>query len=239
MRSSSTNAFILFFTILSCSNEVSENGMFARKQAPQAFNYLKNHIIYQDKSKEGLFVKSIDETSYKKINNFCSLLSSSSSLKYSFSENKDSNNGVSDSIGKEKIIFFPEFVRVIIQNREKKFLVLRTKYGDKYFWIFPGGKVEKGESLSDTVKRQVLEETGLNISYYTYLGEFMTPKPYKGIYWKGYVYLANTRVNEIINFEPSIYSELAFKSYEELLPLVLEEDSYVTELILKQFISKL
>ena len=38
-------------------------------------------------------------------------------------------------------------------------LVHRPKYGD---WSFPKGKAEKGESLEETARREVKEETGLD-----------------------------------------------------------------------------
>ncbi len=37
-------------------------------------------------------------------------------------------------------------------------------------WIGVGGKLEKGESPDDCVKREVLEETGLQLTHYTFKG---------------------------------------------------------------------
>ena len=48
----------------------------------------------------------------------------------------------------------------VIIDRERIVLIHRKKEGREY-WVFPGGGVEKGESLSGALKREVEEETGL------------------------------------------------------------------------------
>lgn len=39
----------------------------------------------------------------------------------------------------------------------------RGKEPNKFMWVFPGGGVEFGESMEQTLKREILEETGLRI----------------------------------------------------------------------------
>ena len=46
--------------------------------------------------------------------------------------------------------------------REGKVLLLKRP--DPLVWEFPGGKPEEGESLRDTIRREVLEETGLKVN---------------------------------------------------------------------------
>lgn len=56
-------------------------------------------------------------------------------------------------------------VNAIILNKEKKFLVIKRKdgiHGGK--WAFPGGIVEKNETNEQALKREVKEETGLEIT---------------------------------------------------------------------------
>lgn len=50
--------------------------------------------------------------------------------------------------------------RVILIDGEKVFLV-KHRYGD--LWVFPGGGVKKGEEIEDVAKREVYEESGLEI----------------------------------------------------------------------------
>lgn len=58
---------------------------------------------------------------------------------------------------------YPEpTVSAIIFNPEGKILLCKShKWGDKY--VIPGGHIELGEKMEEALKREILEETGLNI----------------------------------------------------------------------------
>ncbi|EZQ02093.1 DNA mismatch repair protein MutT [Candidatus Acidianus copahuensis] len=51
---------------------------------------------------------------------------------------------------------------VIIQG-EKILMVKRSKSPNKGNWAIPGGKVEYGETVFDALRREMMEETGLNV----------------------------------------------------------------------------
>lgn len=133
---------------------------------------------------------------------------------------------------------YNEFVRIIITDYQNRYLVMKTKYNDKFFWIFPGGQVEAGESKDDTLKRELMEELNLTIPSYKYLGTFFT-RPYKGKDWRGYFYLAKNIPAEnlrlIRNNEPEKCSAIKFFELNDLYSAVIEEDSYVTKQILEEF----
>ena len=54
----------------------------------------------------------------------------------------------------------------IIKN-DGKILLVNTRSSGK--WFFPGGEVEIGESLEDAIKREVMEETGIEIKIEKFL----------------------------------------------------------------------
>ncbi len=58
---------------------------------------------------------------------------------------------------------YPEpTVSAIIFNPEGKILLCKShKWGNKY--VIPGGHIELGEKMEEALKREILEETGLNI----------------------------------------------------------------------------
>lgn len=65
-------------------------------------------------------------------------------------------------------------VRAIIINDAGKALILKranTVYSQD-FWNLPGGKVDYGETVEEALSKEILEETGLQISefsFFTYL----------------------------------------------------------------------
>jgi 8-oxo-dGTP diphosphatase len=54
-------------------------------------------------------------------------------------------------------------VGAIIFRRDRILMAQRGKQPLKGWWSLPGGALELGESLEDAVRREVLEETGLEV----------------------------------------------------------------------------
>lgn len=63
---------------------------------------------------------------------------------------------------------------VIVHNH--KILIAQRKHGKslEYFWEFPGGKQEEGETLQECLKRELMEELKLPIT----VGEFFMQASY-------------------------------------------------------------
>jgi ADP-ribose pyrophosphatase YjhB (NUDIX family) len=59
---------------------------------------------------------------------------------------------------------------VIIVNDEKYLLAKRNKENYNGYWVFPGGGVEFGETLTDTAIREAKEETNLDVEIIKQIG---------------------------------------------------------------------
>lgn len=68
-------------------------------------------------------------------------------------------HGDKKMIPKDKLVFRPAGYAVIVHD--DKVLLCNTKSTGKYW--FPGGGVDLGEKLEDAIKREVLEEAGIEI----------------------------------------------------------------------------
>ncbi|MEI6731373.1 MAG: NUDIX domain-containing protein [archaeon] len=66
-------------------------------------------------------------------------------------------------------------VCVMVKNKEGKLLITkRSKKPYKGHWVFPGGKVRIGESMAEASKREIREETGLEIEVDRVAGMYPT-----------------------------------------------------------------
>ncbi|TMV50674.1 NUDIX hydrolase [Paenibacillus mesophilus] len=57
-------------------------------------------------------------------------------------------------------------VRVFVMDKHDRVLLIQTRHkkSDGFYWIVPGGMIEKGELSSEAAIREVKEETGLDIT---------------------------------------------------------------------------
>lgn len=64
--------------------------------------------------------------------------------------------------------FFQVSVKGLFLNEENKIMMTKEDNGN---WEIPGGRIQKGESFIEALKRECLEETGLEC-------EVLDPKPF-------------------------------------------------------------
>ena len=63
-------------------------------------------------------------------------------------------------------------VGAIVVQQDEVLLIRRGKAPQKGLWSLPGGALELGESLDQAVRREVLEETGLEVRVLEFAGAF-------------------------------------------------------------------
>lgn len=73
----------------------------------------------------------------------------------------------------------PLDVAAAIIFREGKYLITRRMEGDSFggFWEIPGGKKDPGETLEETVVREIREELGVDIEVVSYYRTARYPYP--------------------------------------------------------------
>jgi 8-oxo-dGTP pyrophosphatase MutT (NUDIX family) len=123
---------------------------------------------------------------------------------------------------------------ILILNKHKKVLILRSSSGSFEIWSIPKGEIDKNESTLEAAVRETKEEAGISVNpdLLVYLGE----KTYKTKKKKIHVYLFNAKqiedIDPILNHENDKY---LWASLEEAINLVHEAQvgfmSFVKELI--------
>ena len=61
-------------------------------------------------------------------------------------------------------------VKVLVES-EDKLLLVRPNYAHRR-WTLPGGKVERQETYENAARREILEETGLQLQSLQYIGQY-------------------------------------------------------------------
>lgn len=75
---------------------------------------------------------------------------------------------IRERVGHEPIIL--NFAAAFILNERGEMLL--QKRGDMHAWGLPGGALELGESAEDAMRREVLEETGLQVKVEEFVGAY-------------------------------------------------------------------
>lgn len=73
-------------------------------------------------------------------------------------------------------------VSCFLRNEKGEYLLIRREVNPfKGWWDFPGGFVDPGESLEEAVKREVKEETNVDIKNIRYIGSGKDDYNYEGV----------------------------------------------------------
>jgi len=126
---------------------------------------------------------------------------------------------------------------IIINNDNKNVLLIKRKkepYKDK--WALPGGFIEMNETLEQSAKREVAEETGLKISklnqFYTYGNPNRDPRGrnISVVFWT----LVNNSCKPIAGDDAK---ELAWFSLSEIPTLAFDHNTIINDFIAKTSIT--
>lgn len=94
---------------------------------------------------------------------------------------------------------------VLIFNKKKEILLMKRGKGVRNnvgYWSKPGGKVEFGETAISMVKREIKEETNINIDVWGILPHTDHIIKKERQHWLAINFVANYRKGELKNMEP-------------------------------------
>jgi 8-oxo-dGTP diphosphatase len=120
-------------------------------------------------------------------------------------------------------------VTAAVQNvKDNTFLILKRNANEIAYpskWTFPGGKLEKGETLREACQREIREETGLTPTTQLVLVDDYTFVRPDNINVVGICFLAKTQQKNVII--PRDFDDYAWVSAEEMagydcIPGILE-----------------
>ena len=114
--------------------------------------------------------------------------------------------------------------RAIVLKDGKMLIMKRTKPGRKYM-VTPGGRIEDGEKPEETVLREVLEETTVEVSNPRLV---FVEEPNDGVWGTQYIYIC-----DYVSGEPKLnpdseeyqYQKMGYGTYEPLWLVYSELDN--------------
>lgn len=119
-------------------------------------------------------------------------------------------------------------VRVgVILIQEEKLLLVRQN--NRPFWVFPGGTLEKGESMVECAVREMKEETGftVQIAKLLYVADFMHPEKQT----IDVFFLANKLSGELDIEKDGNINEIEFVPIEDLSQKLIQPALVACQLI--------
>jgi 8-oxo-dGTP pyrophosphatase MutT (NUDIX family) len=68
-------------------------------------------------------------------------------------------------------------VKCVIEHKDN-WLLIRNTYGHRH-WTFPGGRIKRNEQPLSAVRREVLEEVGIALDTFEYIGSYKSTKRHR------------------------------------------------------------
>jgi len=104
----------------------------------------------------------------------------------------------------------------ILNENNELLLQQRNKAPEKGYWSIPGGKVELFEKIEDAVKREIKEETDVDIEVIKLLGICDHIVDNEQVHWVSPSYLCKIVAGNPRIIEPQKHSDMKWFSLDEL-----------------------
>lgn len=124
----------------------------------------------------------------------------------------------------------------LIINDKKETLLLKRGVKSKNqagYWSKPGGTVEFGEKIEDTIRREIMEEFGVEIELIKFLGFTNHIMKEENQHWLSISYLAKIIKGEPKNLEPEKHDEIRWFKLNNLPDKLAQTTSEIIEEYLK------
>lgn len=119
-----------------------------------------------------------------------------------------------------------------IENNKPLFLLVQHNHGNHF--SFPKGHIEKGESIMETAKREVYEETGIMIEFTSDKMQVNTYLMPNGVYKDVYYFLAKAS-NHVIKFPKDEIRHAGWYNYDQVLQyLTYDNDKIIFLKLVKE-----
>jgi 8-oxo-dGTP diphosphatase len=116
---------------------------------------------------------------------------------------------------------------------EKILLIKRRTLPFKGYWALPGGRVDPGETVEQTIVREVKEETGLDVAVVRKIGEYHEQGVQDGVEYDYYpaCFLVKTLSGEIKKQESEIEEIKLFRLDEVPETLAFEHTQMIKDFV--------
>ena len=122
---------------------------------------------------------------------------------------------------------------VITFPPDKVLLIKRRTLPFKGYWALPGGRVDPGETVEQTIVREVKEETGLDVKVVHKIGEYHEQGVQDGVEYDYYpaCFLVKTLSGEIKKQESEIEDIKLFSIDQVPAPLAFEHVQMIKDFL--------
>ena len=122
---------------------------------------------------------------------------------------------------------------IIPYEPNKILLIKRNTVPFKGYWALPGGRVDPGETVEQTIVREVKEETGLDVTIERKIGEYTEQGVKDGVEYEYYptCFLVKTVGGEIKKQESEIQEIKLFSLNDLPKPLAFEHDQMIKDYV--------